>query len=212
MIVSKFFSEMPLPKVFVIGHNKCGTRSICKLFDDNSYKSLHWDSNRIANRIRRNFYLSQPLLSGIKDVNIYSDMESIMGDSSIEAHPFYAYRLFPLLDLQYPNSLFIYNYRVKNEWIRSRINHMSGRYLESCRMHLKALQGTNKAISNGEIIEWWNRSWETHESEIFSYFSGKQYFIKFDINSNESFISLKEFLSQAGYKMESDSLPLVGKS
>ena len=203
---------MPLPRVFIIGHNKSGTRSICKLFNDNSYTSLHWDSNGIANSIRRNFYLSQSLLSGIKDANVYSDMESIMGDSSIEAHPFYAYRLFPLLDLQYPNSLFIYNYRDKNEWIQSRINHLNGRYLEACRIHLKSLQGTNKAISNWEIIDWWSRSWETHESEVFSYFSGKQNFIKFNINSNESFTSLKKFLSKAGYKMDSDSLPLVGKS
>ena len=41
---------------------------------------------------------------------------------------FYAYRLFPLLDLQYPGSCFIYNTRDVSRWVDSRMNHRKGKY------------------------------------------------------------------------------------
>ena len=52
------------------------------------------------------FYLFRPLLDGVDQCCGYTDME-LCGE-------FYAYRLFPLLDLQYPEPCFIYNTRDVN--------------------------------------------------------------------------------------------------
>ena len=90
-------------RIFLIGHNKCGTRSFNKLLNKNGYSSIHYDKGRLAKRIQTNFIFSRPLLDGVDQYCGYTDME-LCGE-------FYAYRLFPLLDLQYPGSCFIYNTR-----------------------------------------------------------------------------------------------------
>ena len=198
-----------IPRVFVVGHNKCGTRSIARLFSDNGYKALHWERNNIANQIRTNFYLSRPLLTGIEHANLYSDMESVAGPNSVKGHPFYAYKLYNLLDLQYPSSLFIYNYRNKKSWIRSRLNHAEGKYLAACRYHLESLDAPNCRVTTQEVIDWWERAWDSHEEEIFSYFKQKKNLIKFDIDSEESFRLLCSFLSKKGYQIKSNRLPKI---
>ena len=81
-------------RIFLIGHNKCGTRSFHKLLRKNGYSSIHYDKGRLARRIQANFTFSKPLLDGVDDYCGYTDME-LCGE-------FYAYRFFPLLDLQYP--------------------------------------------------------------------------------------------------------------
>ena len=38
-------------RIFLIGHNKCGTRSFHKLLRKNGYSSIHYDKGRLARRI-----------------------------------------------------------------------------------------------------------------------------------------------------------------
>ena len=38
-------------RIFLIGHNKCGTRSFNKLLNKNGYSSIHYDKGRLAKRI-----------------------------------------------------------------------------------------------------------------------------------------------------------------
>ena len=75
-------------RIFLIGHNKCGTRSFNKLLNKNGYSSIHYDKGRLAKRIQANFIFSRPLLDGVDQYCGYTDME-LCGE-------FYAYRLFPL--------------------------------------------------------------------------------------------------------------------
>ena len=42
-------------RIFLIGHNKCGTRSFNKLLNKNGYSSIHYDKGRLAKRIQANF-------------------------------------------------------------------------------------------------------------------------------------------------------------
>jgi hypothetical protein len=50
---------------FLIGHNKCGTRSFHKLLRKNGYSSIHYDSGLLARRIQANLTFSMPLLDGV---------------------------------------------------------------------------------------------------------------------------------------------------
>ena len=44
----------PEPKIFQIGFNKCGTRSITQLFHDSNVRSIHWDEGRLAIKMKHN--------------------------------------------------------------------------------------------------------------------------------------------------------------
>ena len=50
-------------RIFLIGHNKCGTRSFNKLLNKNGYSSIHYDKGRLAKRIQANFIFSRFVVS-----------------------------------------------------------------------------------------------------------------------------------------------------
>ena len=52
-------------RIFLIVHNKCGTRSFHKLLRKNVYSSIYYDIGRLACRIQANFTFSKPLLDGV---------------------------------------------------------------------------------------------------------------------------------------------------
>ena len=62
-------------KVFLVGHNKCGTGSFHKLLRSNGYSSIHYDKGRFAKAIQTNFTFSLPLLEGVHKYIAYTDME-----------------------------------------------------------------------------------------------------------------------------------------
>ena len=72
-------------RIFLIGHNKCGTRSINKLLKNKVYGSIHFNIGHLAKRIQANSIFSRPLLDGVDQYYVYTDME-LCGE-------FYAYRL-----------------------------------------------------------------------------------------------------------------------
>ena len=138
-----------LPKVFVIGHHKIATRSIHQLFKVDGYKSIHWKGGRIAETMLKNMRMSQPLLKGIESASVYSDMEYLHDDGEF----FYGHRLFPILDLQYPGSIFIFNTRNLDSWIKSQLAHKSkksGLYVRRIRKGLKTIYPGRK-IKNRDV-------------------------------------------------------------
>ena len=191
-----------LPKVFVIGHNKAGTRSIHKLFKINNYKSLHWEKGKVARIIRSNLNSTLPLLSGIDGYHCYSDME-LNG-------VFYAYTLFPQIDLQYANSIFIYNKRNVDEWIASRLKH--GKYISVYKERFNS-RAKGKLASENEVINHWKDFFWRHEEMIYGYFRNKDNLITLDLGSKESEDLLLCRLINSGFKFDkSCELPHAGKS
>mgnify|MGYP000936638099 CR=1 FL=1 len=96
-------------KIFVIGLNKTATITIHSIFIPNKFKSIHWQCHKnkkyqasgVEISVRNNFSNNKKLLDEYlyKNYDVFSDIENL----SIN---------FKLLDQQYPNSLFIYNYRI----------------------------------------------------------------------------------------------------
>ena len=64
MLGNAFGKQVP-GRIFLIGYNKCGTRSFYKLLRKNGYSSIHYDKGRLARRIKANFTFSKPLLDGV---------------------------------------------------------------------------------------------------------------------------------------------------
>lgn len=86
------------------------------LFCQNGYKMLRWQKERIANKMSENFYLSKALLFGIGCANLHTNVESARGPESATGRLFFQNRLYNLLDVQYPDSLFTYSYREQRLW------------------------------------------------------------------------------------------------
>lgn len=162
-------------KIIQIGFNLSGTRSITTFFKNNNFKALHWENGLIAKRIFFNLQNGIKLLHGL-DATVFTDMEWL-------AHPnfyFEAYKLFPMLYLQYPDAYFVLNYREKNDWIKSRLNHFEGNYAD--RM-MKTL-----GIENEEkLTKYWEKDWDRHHSRVRDFFSkNSANFIEFDLNKDGS--------------------------
>mgnify|MGYP001224864088 CR=1 FL=1 len=191
----KYFEE--LPKVFVIGHHKTGTYSISKLFKNNGYKSFHCEQGRLAKKIIENFQNCHSLLYEIEDVHLYSDIEFVGN--------LYAYTLFPLLDLQYPGSYFIYNFRNIDNWIKSRIKHDNGLYAKECLRILKSYYPSIK--SEDLLIKHWKNFYIMHENSVKKYFANKDNLIQVDLDSQKSKENLCKKLKEIGFSLKEDSLP-----
>ena len=188
-------------RIFLIGHNKCGTRSFHKLLRKNGYSSIHYDKGRLARRIKANFTFSRPLLDGVDGYCGYTDME-LCGE-------FYAYRLFPLLDLQYPGSTFIYNKREVSRWVDSRMNHGKGKYA------LKYLDRMRQAFEDSsltleDLSEHWEDAWQRHEQDLKRYFARRSNFFAFNISVPSEQAALCRFLRSRGYRIRDRVLPYVG--
>lgn len=163
-----------LPRVFVIGFNRCGTRTIHWYFKSNGYESVHWDEGRLANAIFRNLTDGAPLLKGYERYSVFSDMENIVRGT----FAFEAYKLYPYLSVQYPDSLFVLNTRSVDGWVKSRLGHGSGGYAKKWKQLLHA-------ANEEELTSLWRQDWERHHENVERYFSSGQYrFLKFDIESD----------------------------
>lgn len=170
-------------KIFQIGFNRCGTTSLYELFKKNGYNSIHWANGELAKTLLNNKNNNLPLLTDINDYVFYSDMEFVSSNQIIEG-----YKMFDLLDKQYPNSLFILNKRDKTNWINSRLQHPRGEktYIKRyCDFY---------SLTEKEIIEMWSNDWDTHHLNVKNYFLNNSRFIEFDIekdNPNKIYDYLK---------------------
>ena len=190
-----------LPRIFVIGHNKSGTNSIYELFINNGYKSYHWEKDLLSHKIKQNFFSNSLLLRGIENAHLYSDIECGSGLS-------YEYNLFPQLDLQYPGSFFIYNYRDITEWLVSRTNHDNGKYINRCIKNLNNIYGYN--FNNyDDIYKHWKSYFYRHQSMIKNYFKDKNNLIVLNLDNTESKIDFCRKLKNIGFKIKDSTLPHV---
>jgi hypothetical protein len=189
----------PLPRVFVIGFNRCGTRTIHSYFKSNGYKSVHWDKGNLANAIFRNLMEAMPLLTGYEGFSVFSDMEHIVP----KVFAFEAYKLYPYFDVQYPGSVFILNTRDVDKWIKSRLDHGSGGYAAKWR--------TLFNVSNNEmLIARWRQEWERHHDKVERYFSGsRSRFLKFNIESD---VPEKINTALPEYRLDAEKFSTRGRS
>lgn len=151
-------------KIFIIGFNKCGTRTLHHFFQTNGLTCIHYECNEknIASQIYENKSKNKLLLDGIEHYDVYSDMENILSVTLL-----YAQYLFKELDKQYPNSKFILNTRNVEKWLTSRQNHGDGegRYDKIC--------GRNLGLNSEELVKHWKKEWYDHHKNVIEYFKDR---------------------------------------
>jgi hypothetical protein len=173
-------------KVFQIGFNKCGTRTISRFLQQNGFKAIHWDGGNLALAIYRNLTNGESLIKGYEQFDVFTDMETIRNEFAFEA-----YKLFPSLADEFPEALFILNTRDREDWIRSRFNHGNGIY---ARRWKSALGITDDA----RLEEIWRDDWERHHERVCDFFSRRTApFVKFDIAKDSPELIARQFPDRA---------------
>jgi len=150
-------------KIFQIGFNRCGTRTIHEYFLANRVRSVHWDEGRLARRIFTNLANGDDLLAGYSYFDVFTDLEWLDG-----AHHCEAYKLFPYLAGQYPDAVFILNTRDREDWIRSRLRHRGGEYAARYKRYLGI-------ASDEKLAEAWRVEWDRHHRRVIEFFEAKPY-------------------------------------
>ncbi|MFW6002433.1 MAG: sulfotransferase [archaeon] len=151
-----------LPKIFVIGFNKCGTTSLHYLFKHNNIKSKMCggkDKNVILSyKIYMNIMFSRDPLYNLEQYDAFSDLIYLDNYTYIEVN-----RLTPILYNYYPNSYFILNTRNIDSWLKSRFKHGQGSLVSRCCNILNC--------TPHELERFWREQFINHEKEIISYFN-----------------------------------------
>ena len=147
-------------RIFQIGFNKCGTRSLYRFLQRAGIPSAHFNRGLLAFAMKENIEAGRkPLAGKIDDYVAYTDVQQVTRDYAIEG-----VRYFRELYAYYPNSYFILNTRDKEGWIRSRQAHGAGSYT---RRYAKAL----KLADEGEVIRHWSAEWDRHHAEVQEFFA-----------------------------------------
>jgi hypothetical protein len=179
-LINKRFSKMHrMPagevKIFQIGFNKCGTRTIAGFFEANGLRCAHWDSGRLAKAMFQNLAAGRSLIDGYRNFQVFTDMEFTPANGK---QALQAFKLYPQVAAEFPNALFLLNTRNREAWIRSRLEHRGGRpnaYLEKWkRIYCTA--------DPGEVAARWRKDWDSHHRDVIAFFSGSPYrLLVFDI-------------------------------
>ena len=150
-------------KIFQIGFNKCGTTTIHRYLKRNGISSIHWDHGYLAQRMFENLRHGDKLLTGYESFQAFTDMEFL--DESGRCY-LEGYKLYPYLAEHYPEAVFILNTRSKEDWIRSRLAHERGKYVELFR----AYYGVK---SKEDVVEMWRDEWDNHHRQAIDFFSDR---------------------------------------
>ena len=152
-------------RIFQIGFNKCGTRTIHRYLLANGVRSVHWDKGRLAQQIFSNLAKGDELVAGYKDYQAFTDMEFVDSEGlcSLEA-----YKLFPQLAAQYPDAVFILNTRDREAWIRSRFRHGGGKYVKKQKIY-------HNVSACADLAEVWRTEWDAHHRRVIEFFSTKSH-------------------------------------
>jgi hypothetical protein len=185
-------------KIFQIGFNKCGTRTIHRFFQANGFASVHWDSGRLALAIYKNLTNGQNPVLGYEQFSVFTDMESVTRQFAFEA-----YKLFPALAQSFPDALFILNTRDREDWIRSRLQHGNGHYARLW----KSVIGTD---DDNILIDTWRADWDRHHERVEEFFSrGSTPYLKFDIAKDSPDLLAQYF---PGREFHASKYAVVGKT
>jgi hypothetical protein len=172
-------------KIFCIGLNKTGTRSLHEALQLLGLRSIHWGGSDLATAVQRGSQIrasvqravreGRPLLDDIDDADAYSD---ILGLSEN----------FDILDRQYPGSKFILTVRELDDWLDSRKRHVEANI---------ARQARGEYMGNFLVVDYrgWTAEWAEHEARVQTYFAARpEDLLVMDITAGDGWECLCPFL------------------
>jgi len=167
-----------LPKVIVIGFNKCATRSIAQLFAAAGHRTVHHKirarlrpSRSLARLLRENLAAGRKALAGAEDFVLYADLIHLTQGAVYEGNSAFA-----AIAADYPDARFILNTRDRDAWIRSRLRHGHG---EFARRYMAATGLPDLAALSAR----WCDDWAAHHAAVRAFFADTpERLVTFDID------------------------------
>lgn len=172
-----------MSKIFCIGLNKTGTRSLHTALVRLGFRSLHAGTIKCpaaANvKVRRAIAEGRPLLHYFNPrIQAFSDLEELSTN-------------FDVADRQYPGSYFILTYRDLDSWLASRTGHVQRNIW---RHKLGKYRGNWLTID----VPAWVAEWHSHHQRIHDYFRGQEHrLLKLNICAGAGYNLLCPFLNKA---------------
>ncbi|MCP9929020.1 sulfotransferase [Cyanobium sp. CH-040] len=154
-----------MPRVVAVGFNKCGTRSLAHLFARAGHPAVHqklppgllsrfWTTRKIGRLMRLNVEAGRAVLDGLEDYVFYGDLIDSSAQGSFDANC-----LFPRILADYPDTILLLNWRDREDWIRSRLQHGHGEFAAR-ELRLRGF------ASLEELAEAWRRDWDQHLAAV----------------------------------------------
>jgi hypothetical protein len=154
-----------LPRVVAVGFNKCGTRSFAHLFARSGHRAVHqklpagllsrfWRTRKIGRIMRLNVEADRAVFHGIEDYVFYGDLIDSSAEGSFDANC-----LFPRILADYPDTILLLNWRDREDWIRSRLQHGHGEFAAR-ELGLRGLANLD------QLAEAWRREWDQHLAAV----------------------------------------------
>lgn len=194
--------KMSGQKIFQIGFNKCGTKSLNRLFKNNDIKGLHFEKGELAISIKNRMDKGEDPIADHKEYTYFTDMECTTRKDIplIEAYKYYEY-----FYEWYPDALYILNTRNVENWIKSRLAQGSGNYARCYQRHYN-LENTE------QVIYRWRLDWFEHHANVLKFFEDKNKanFLIYDIENDDD-LKIINFLRQA-CQIKDDEFPHKGKT
>ncbi len=162
------------PRVFCIGLNRTGTRSLHLALEHLGYRSLHWGGPGVRQQVERAAAEGRPLVDDFPDVDAFSDIVFLSTHHDV-------------LDDQYPGSRFILTTRSLESWIDSRTRHVERNRSEAA---AGRYSGTFLEIEPGR----WTEEWHEHHARVERYFAGRDDLLVLRITEGDGWAELCPFL------------------
>ena len=198
-------------RIYVIGFNRCGTRSLTTAFKQAGIGCVHWDRNQlmlaILSDLRRTGRIN--LSAHYPGSNAFLDLIHVPEHGESGDHILTEGTLLhqQLIDSD-PEAYFILNTRHVEDWLASRCRHLNGSFLEIYRRHLSRIQG--REFSVDDVLQDWRRMWHQAHADIIGRFQREPQLrgLVYDIQLTP-FQTLKQFLAP-DYTLVGDALPRSG--
>ena len=157
-----------LPRVVLVGFNKCGTRSFTRLFSKAGHKAIHrkirepWQWRRnAAHMMRQNLAAGRKVFAGLEGYTFYSDLLYQTHNDCFEG-----FRCFREILRDYPDTILVLNLRDREDWIRSRMRHGHGEFATRV-MRQRGLDGLEALAAA------WRRDWDEHVADVRRYMADR---------------------------------------
>lgn len=194
-----------MPRVVLVGFNKCGTRSFTRLFEKAGHKSMHrkirepWRLRHNAARLMRaNLAAGRKVFSGLEEYTLYTDLVFQTRRDCFEG-----FRRFREILRDYPDTILVLNLRDREDWIRSRMRHGHGEFATRV-MRQQQIDGLEA------LADLWRRDWDAHIADVRQFMADcPAQLVEFDLDTDPVTRLVQRF---SDYGLRAEDWDDVGRS
>lgn len=200
-----------LPRVVAIGFNKCATRSLAELFAAAGHPVVHqklpqtWrlslamhGRRKLGGIMRSNLDVGSRVFAGVEQYVFYGDLIDSNRRFSFDGNG-----LFREILRDYPNTILLLNWRNREDWIRSRLQHGHGEFA--------AREQRVRGLSSlDELCMVWCAEWDYHLAAVRSFMADRSaQLVEFNIDSDP----IERLISRLpAYGLQSSQYGDIGRS